>query len=267
MNTLYFDSDAYLQRIGLSTSVQISEGGLEDIHRGQGFHIPFENFDILLGRSISLEPEAIFNKLVMQPRGGYCFELNNLLLTALQHFGFDARPLLARVHLRGTPTARTHQLLLVTLNGRPWLADVGFGGGGLLAPMPLELNRVCEQDGLSFRLIESPLYNTMLQQKQGDDWQNLYSFDLTHVGAADIALGNYFTSTHPEFFLTYLRVATLPVEGGRITLANFKLKKTLHGQEEVLELTPGQAYLDALEEYFGIRLDAPYDALKPVTES
>lgn len=266
MNNATFNHDAYLKRIHLEKDIQPDEEGLELITRAQGFTIPFENFDILLGRGINLTPEAIFKKLVLSPRGGYCFELNNLLLAALHHFGFEARPLLARVHLRGTPTGRTHQLILVTINGKQSLADVGFGGGGLLSPIPFELNRINEQDGLSFRLVENPLYDTMLQLKMEDRWQDLYSFDLTHVGEADIAMSNHFTSTHPKNFFTFARVATLPVAGGRISLMNFNVKKVFHGQEEITELSPEQAYLDALEKNFGIRLDAPYEALRAVRE-
>ena len=259
-----FDQAAYLRRIGLDEPVSPDEKGLELITRAQGFSIPFENFDILLGRGISLAAADIFNKLVMSPRGGYCFELNNLLLMALQHFGFEARPLLARVHLRGTPTARTHQLILVTINDKRWLADVGFGGGGLLAPIPFELDRVNEQDNLACRLVKNPVYDTMLQLKTEDRWQDLYSFDLSHVSEADIVMSNHFTSTHPENFFTFARIATLPVAGGRLSLMNFNLKQRINHQEETTVLLPGQTYLDALKDNFGIQLDAPYEALKPV---
>jgi N-hydroxyarylamine O-acetyltransferase len=264
MNDCAFDAAAYLERIGLKENVKADEEGLERITRAQGYCIPFENFSLQLGLDISLAPEAVFNKLVRLSRGGYCFELNNLLLMALRHFGFEVRPLLARVHLRGTPTGRVHQLVLATLNGKEWLVDVGFGGGGLLAPIRLETNRVSEQDGLSFRLVDSPPYDTMLQLKTADRWQNLYSFDLTHVGEADIIVGNHFSSTHPKSFFTFTRVATLPVAGGRISLLNFTLKKVVGATEEVTKLPSGQAYLDALEENFGIRLDQPYEDLKPV---
>jgi N-hydroxyarylamine O-acetyltransferase len=37
-------------------------------------HIPFENFDVLLGREVRLDPEGLQAKLVKARRGGYCFE-------------------------------------------------------------------------------------------------------------------------------------------------------------------------------------------------
>ena len=50
------DLDAYLNRIGISDSIAVDEDSLRAIQWGQASTIPFENFDILLGRQISLEP-------------------------------------------------------------------------------------------------------------------------------------------------------------------------------------------------------------------
>ena len=192
-----FDAPAYLRRIGLSTPTRVSAKGLDTLHRAQAFSIPFENFDILLGRGINLDKDAVFNKLVNHRRGGYCFELNGLFLRALIHFGFTARPLLARVHIRGMITGRSHQLSLVTIDGEDWLADVGFGGNGMVAPLPLETGKNFLQNNVTYRLIEQKPFGTMLQVLDEHRWSDLYSFDLTHVTEEDIKLGNYFTSTHP----------------------------------------------------------------------
>uniref|UniRef100_UPI0025F78BB1 arylamine N-acetyltransferase family protein n=1 Tax=uncultured Phenylobacterium sp. TaxID=349273 RepID=UPI0025F78BB1 len=118
-----FDADAYLKRIGLTAPPEPTVEGLNALQRAQVLAIPFENFDIMLGRGISLEPDAVFDKLVRRRRGGYCFEINGLLLTALQAFGFEARALLGRVHLMGQTTGRSHQISLVTIDGTHWIAD------------------------------------------------------------------------------------------------------------------------------------------------
>jgi len=106
MDDTVFAPDLYLARLHYAGSVRPTEDRLEVLHRAQAYTIPFENFDILLGRGIALEPAALCDKLVRRARGGYCFELNGLFLLALRAFGFDARALLARVHLTGTPTGR-----------------------------------------------------------------------------------------------------------------------------------------------------------------
>ena len=201
--------DAYLGRIGYSGPLKVAEDVLEALQRAQLACIPFENLDVLLGRGISLEPAALFGKLIDSPRGGYCFELNGLLLMALQHVGFAARALLARVHMCGRPTGRTHELILVTLADRLWIADAGFGGPSLRAPVPLELDVCRTQEGERFRLVEAGHFGTMLQKESEGEWRNLYSFDLEHVCEADIALSNHFTSTSPLSRFTHTFVAAL----------------------------------------------------------
>lgn len=262
MDTPTFSLDAYLARLNYSGSVQPTEAGLEVLHRAHAYAIPFENFDILLGRGITLEPRALCHKLIHQARGGYCFELNGVFLMALQAIGFEARALLARVHLVDPPTGRSHQLLLVTMQGKQWIADVGFGGPGLRAPIPFELNRIATQDGQSFRVVEAGPYGVMLQTLANGEWQNLYSFDLGHVFPNDILYGNYFTSTHPNSFFTFARVAALPTPNGRVSLFNQTLRILSSDGEQVRELGEGQVYLDALKTYFGIELNAPYEAIR-----
>lgn len=264
MNKQDFDREAYLQRINYDGEITPTLDQLKALHHAQLYTIPFENFDILLGRGINLEPRALFNKLVHKRRGGYCFELNGLFLMALKAFGFDARPLLGRVHITGTPTGRGHQIELVTLQGRQWIADVGFGSDTPRAPIPLELDQPKIHDGQKIRLIDADHFGIMVQAFKEDEWQDLYSFDLSHVCSADIDYGNHFSSTHPSSIFTFARVAALPVHDGVIAIFDTTLKRTISGKEEVQELAEGQAYLDALKTHFGIELDAPYEMLRPL---
>jgi N-hydroxyarylamine O-acetyltransferase len=265
MDNKAFDLDAYLKRLNYSGAVQSTEDGLEALHRAQVYTIPFENFDIQLERGITLEPAALCDKLVYHKRGGYCFELNGLFLMALQAIGFEARALLARVHLGEPPSGQgVHHLLLVTLQGKQWIADVGFGGLGFRAPIPFELNRPTSHDGLTFRLVEVEPFGIMLQTLKKGQWINLYSFDLKHVFPSDIAVGNHFTATHPSSLFTFARVVALLTPTGRVSLLNRTLRIVTSGVEQVQELGEGQVYLDALKIHFGIELDAPYEALRPL---
>ncbi|MBM4254756.1 MAG: arylamine N-acetyltransferase [Deltaproteobacteria bacterium] len=71
MNKEVFALDPYLERLHYTGPVQATEDRLEALHRAQAYTIPFENFDILLGRGINLDPTALFDKLVRHQRGGY----------------------------------------------------------------------------------------------------------------------------------------------------------------------------------------------------
>ena len=206
----------------------------------------------------------IFDKLVRRRRGGYCFELNGLLLMALEAFGFTARPLLARTHVTGEPSGRGHQLSLVTLDGRDWVVDVGFGGDTPRGILPLETGREIVHDGQRLRLVADDRFGTMLQGFKDGGWADFYSFDMGYVCPADIAYGNHFCSTHPSAFFTYARVAALPVPEGGITLFNTTLRHVVGGDVRVRELEEGEGYIEALETHFGIELGRPYEALRPL---
>src|SRR5262249_26883142 len=128
-----FDLDAYLARIGYAGPRAPTAEGLHDVHAAHALAIPFENLDILLGRGVSLDPARLAAKLVDARRGGYCFEHNSLIAAALRELGFIVEILGARVRMgppRPNLPPRTHCLLRVTIDGAPWLADVGFGGDG-----------------------------------------------------------------------------------------------------------------------------------------
>ncbi len=257
-----FDPERYLARIEHHQTVRLSAEGLALLHHHQLFTIPFENFDVLLGRPILLDPPSLSAKLIDKPRGGYCFELNGLFLLALRAFGFDAQPVLARVHLSSRLMGRGHQASVVTIDGREWLTDVGFGANNMRAPMLLEIDRQHRCNGQTLRLVKAPPYGTMLQVLEDDAWTNLYSFDREYVGPGDIIYGNYYSSTHPDSIFANNRVAALPTAEGRVSLLNWTLKIRRNDQEQLHELPDDDRYLAALKTHFGIELDAPYGLLQ-----
>lgn len=267
MSDVHFDLQLYLHRIECAPPPAPDEESLATLQRAQLSTIPFENFDILLGRGVSLEPTAICDKLLHHSRGGYCFELNGLLLLALQALDFDARTLLARVHVRGTPTARTHQLILVQIGGHQWITDAGFGGHTLRTPLPLELNNPRSCEGQTYQLTQIEPWGIMLQLQSEGEWRDLYSFDLGHVTLADIALGNHYTSTHPEVFFTFDRMASICTSEGMNTLYNTTFKRDAGGMQQVQEIPEGSEYLVALRTHFGIDLGDCCGSLPPIREN
>ncbi|MEM8935085.1 MAG: arylamine N-acetyltransferase [Pseudomonadota bacterium] len=261
-----FPLQAYLNRIGLKGGVSQTPKGLDTLHRAQTCTIPFENFDVLLGRKIDIRAHALIEKLLGQKRGGYCFELNGLFFLALTAMGFDARFVLARVHVSDAASPRAHVAIIVQIDGAAWLADVGFGGNGLRAPMPFALDTPADQDGVQFRLVEAPPFGVMLQTFEAGEWSNNYSFDLEHVGEADLEMGNHFASTHPESIFTKARIANILNSSGRVSLMNFSLSHVTGEKRESETLSDDPSYMDAVKSNFGIALDADYDALPGVLE-
>lgn len=188
---------AYFRRIGLTRPTGANLHGLRQIHAAHVAAIPFENLDILLGRGITLDLGHLRAKLIDGRRGGYCFEQNTLLLTVLRDLGFDAVPMEARVRVGATTVRpRTHMILGVHVDGVEWLADVGFGGEGLLEPVQVS-GEVSSQGGMSYRVSrEGPV--RVLQTRSSNDWFDLYAFLPEVAHPVDFELANWFTSTHPQ---------------------------------------------------------------------
>ncbi len=130
------DLKAYLERLEYRGELAPTLETLKRLHFAHATHIPFENLEILLGRPIKLDRESLWTKMVTGRRGGYCFEQNALFATVLEELGFRVTRLAARVRLGVKEIRpRSHMLLAVEIEGNRWLADVGFGGEGLLHPL------------------------------------------------------------------------------------------------------------------------------------
>jgi N-hydroxyarylamine O-acetyltransferase len=140
-----FDLDAYLTRIGLDHRPSLAE-----LHRAHACSVPFENLDPHRGVPVSLDEDDLQQKLVREKRGGYCFEQNLLLKHALEALGAEVELILARVTMGASRDAvrpRSHLLLRVRAEGGVWHADVGFGAGTLLEPIPFGPGEIVEQAG------------------------------------------------------------------------------------------------------------------------
>lgn len=265
MSAASFPLEAWLERVGLAAAPCADAAGLAAAHEAQAFAIPFENLDIQLGRPIALEPAALVAKLVRRRRGGYCYELNTLLMLALEALGFRPRAGLARVLWnRPEPGPRSHQVLRVAADGRDWLADVGFGGPGLRRPIPLEPGRVERQHGEAFRLRADERLGLVLEQEAEAGWLGLYAFAEETTLPVDIAVANFVSSHLPASPFVRSRMAALPAAWGRVTLLDMELRLHRDGATRIERLAPGAAYLAALREHLGIELDAAYDELRPL---
>nr|WP_294851708.1 arylamine N-acetyltransferase [uncultured Sphingomonas sp.] len=127
----------YLDRIAVPYPDRPDLRNLTAVMRGHSEAFPFENIDVQLGRPVSMDIAAIFEKLVIGRRGGWCYEQNGLLGTALHAMGYDVARRTAGVMraARGDVMMGNHLTLVVECNGR-WLVDVGFGGSQA-EPIPL----------------------------------------------------------------------------------------------------------------------------------
>jgi N-hydroxyarylamine O-acetyltransferase len=146
------DLAAYLDRIGHTGPVRPDLATFRALHRAHLLAIPYENLDVQLGRRVTTDPAAAYDKIVRRGRGGWCYEMNGLFAWALDRIGFSVMRIAGAANraLLGDPTIGNHLVLLVDLPGARWVADVGFGDGSI-APFKLAPWRR-EIEGFPFRL-------------------------------------------------------------------------------------------------------------------
>jgi N-hydroxyarylamine O-acetyltransferase len=193
--------------------------------------------------------------MVAAGRGGYCFEQNLLFASVLEVIGFKFRYLTGwpRWGVSGVPRPRTHLLLLIVIDGEEWLADVGFGGNTLTAP--LALRREGEQPTAHEPARVLRENGGYVIQVQTGEWRDLVSFDLGQQDFAELDMGNWYTSTHPQSrFRNELLVARAADEG-RYALANANLNvRRRAGAGERRKLTSIGEIRDALADVFLIKV-------------
>jgi N-hydroxyarylamine O-acetyltransferase len=141
----------YLLRIGYQGDVQPDLDSLIRIHRFHALNIPYENLDVQLERPLDQNIERIFQKIVTNRRGGWCYEQNGLLEWVLREIGFEVTRVVGGMERRegGNATLGNHLVLLVHLD-RTYIADLGVGDGSRI-PLPL-VEGTHEADGLIYRL-------------------------------------------------------------------------------------------------------------------
>lgn len=224
------DLDAYFARIGYDGPREPSIETLRAICQKHPDAIPFENLDVLLGRGISLDPARIDAKLIDARRGGYCYEQNSLLRRVLVAVGFKVEGLMARVLWMAPegapPRPRSHMVLGVSLDGETWLADAGFGGCVLTAPLRLFADGEQHSPNGAFRIVDAACDGVVERQVQADlsgRWAPLYQVAQGGWAAVDYEQANFFTYTHPSSHFTWSLTAGRTTPSARYALKNNRL--------------------------------------------
>lgn len=193
-NLASIDLAAYLDRIE-HPPVTPSVEALGSLHQAHVRTIPFENIDVVLERHGGIDLGTISAKLVDRARGGYCYEHALLFAAALERLGFSVRRCIARVQ-PDKSGPMTHMMLIVSVDGQDYLADVGFGAG-VLHPMPLRHAVVVDQAGWPHRLVEDGEVWT-LQKWTEQGWESLHAFDKRPARPVDYQVAHHYTATHPD---------------------------------------------------------------------
>lgn len=164
-------------------------------------------------------------------------------------------------------------LNIVTIEGKRYVIDVGFGSSGPTHPLPLIENEIsCNVGQQEMRLIHTSIPDfTMSSQKLwvyehrnavDQPWLPTYAFSEMEFTPRDFTIMNHFTSTHRTSWFTYLIVCVrMILENGEIvgdvTLFGNEVKRRIKGKSELLALcTSEEERVNALHEFLGVKLSA-----------
>lgn len=243
----------FLQRIGLEEELPVNAVTLEKLIKSSLIHIPFENLDAIEKNiAPSLEIEDIYQKVVEEQRGGWCFELNKLLLEVLKGMGYACYPIAVRiVWMRPALTAATHRATIVELDQKLYYVDIGYGGPGPKGLVALE-EGIQEIGGVKFRVATLGNNIWQIEREYEDDFSRMLYFELKEAVEIDFNLPNFYCAKNENVIFSSRIVCNLMTEDGNIGL-NDRVLTIKKGNETVTkEFQTKEEVFAGLKEYFGL---------------
>ncbi|HYH29641.1 MAG TPA: arylamine N-acetyltransferase [Pseudonocardia sp.] len=250
---------AHLARIGATRPSAPTSAALAALHRAHMRSVPFEDYDIHTGSSISLHLPDVYDKVVRRRRGGYCYELNGLFAALLRELGFGVT-LVSAFPLEDDGTqgpAFDHLRLLVDAVDGRWIADVG-NGAGWTRPVPrrpgVHGDVQVHRDG--------DLWWTS-ERGSGGRWERSWAWTTQPRELADFADRNRYQQYDAGSDFVRRRIAVLATEGGRISLLNGVFTEIEGDRRTDRPASPSEEWA-LLADRFGIVLDRPWAERVPL---
>jgi len=245
--------DAYLERIAYDGPVQADLATLTALHRAHLRAIPYENFDVQLGRPVTIERAPIFEKMVTRRRGGWCYEMNGLFGWALTELGFNVTRSAGAVmrEVSGDNAIGNHLVLKIELEEGIYLGDVGFGDGPLdpirVAPGPFTSH------GFGFALSRAPHGWWRLHNHK---WGGAPSFDFNLAPADESLLAKKceWLQTAPDSVFVQNTVCQRHTTDGLAILRGRVLRALTPAGHADRLVTDAEDYVAVLDKVFGLRL-------------
>ncbi|MDC7225350.1 MAG: arylamine N-acetyltransferase [Spirochaetales bacterium] len=245
------DTRAYLNRIGINEELKPDLESLRLIQSRHLLSIPFENLNIHIYNRLSPDPEELFDKIVLQRRGGVCYELNYLYMLLLEEMGYD-------ISLHGGKAGDNgsffdHSFPIVNIDGQRYITDVGFGDNFLY---PLEFKPDVPQfdpKGIFTVEYEGGGYYSVYKELEGKRFRE-YTFPLNKRKLSDFNDRKVFYTTDPSSHFFKNLIVSMELENGRISLKQNKLLFTEGKERRWIRVESFNHYVNLLFEYFGIVL-------------
>ena len=250
--------ERYLERIGISSFDNPDKETLDSLILCHQRTVPFENLDIYdAAADISLNIPALYDKIVLRRRGGYCFELNAVFMSLLTSLGYDCCAVAVRV-VWNLPDVMpiSHRAVIVTIDGIRYFCDVGFGGPSPQNALYLDVIGL-QTSGTNVFLFEKSEAGTVMYRMLNGNKERLLLFHETPCDPVDFLAFNEYQSKNNNSMFRKNRLVNLITETGSITLTGNALK--IHDDGNTLEetLSGEQELRAALKKHFDLSVDFP----------
>ena len=245
--------DAYLKRIRYEGDLKPNFETLNAIHRAHLMAIPYENLDIHRDCPLTVDVPQIYEKIVNQHRGGWCFEMNGLLAWALREVGFNVMMMssfVGREKSEPLPSGAGDHLILRVELDTPYLADAGFGNG-ILEPIPLA-EGTYRQNFLTYSLTQDGGRWWFTNQIYGGPG---FDFDLQPYQLSDFTGQSTRLQTSPESgFVRATVCMRLTPDGGMVILRGAVLRRITAEGAHDSTIDNAADYDQVLSEQFDLHL-------------
>lgn len=251
------DVDAYLERLHMPRPSRLDKAYLDELIYAHQCCILFENLDICdLHRPVSLEIPALFQKIIVQRRGGYCFELNGLFVQLLKDLGFNACSCMSRI-VRGKTFKGPilHRGIIVSLDGKDHYCDVGYGG-------PQPPGAVLIEDGHSedlhrevFHIRKIDEYWWMLSRTTSEGVsEDVLCFYTMPQDPVDFLTIHAYCSGNPASIFTQKRFVNLRTPGGSRSILGDTYTCTENGRTTVRAIQSDAEFREILAQAFSLKI-------------
>ncbi len=169
----------YLAALDCSDAREVCKENLFRLQEAHLARIPYTNLSFYKNGNLqSLEIEALFERLIIQRKGGYCFELNGLFGELLRSLGYNVTEYFARWHFGGTEAVpmRRHRVLKVVLDGETFLADAGIGSPCPVTPLKFEYDTIQPKNFRAYRVVKDPVLGNVVEAETPEGFLPYFSF-------------------------------------------------------------------------------------------
>ncbi len=247
----------------------------QDLHKillQMGRLLPYENIDIMNGNTQEVSKENIRSKLLLNNRGGLCYELNSLLYYFLSDYEFNVYRISGTLFDSKSQKWGLddgHVSIILQYKTETYIVDAGFASYLPLRPVPFNGEIVSSTTGqyrvrkqntdkgthvLEMRKGENGETSHFFDSELTDTWSIGYAFSLEAINEEKVNTIQDTVITHSESPVNRGYIICKLIGNGHISLTKQNFTQTQNGKKFKKTITEKQFY-QILKTTFNIVLD------------